>query len=287
MSPLDQKVKFGGGNSVRNDDCRPPPARSVPRSSRASAFTLVELLVVIGIIVVLIAILMPALQRARAVSLQTKCLSNEKQIGQAMMMYLGESKGVMPCQPYDNLGGLNGVENFGDDSVNSVYPSYLGLLIPYLNNNLQVLVCPIARDDYADIFPAGSANYAPTATSDTNYMVNGAITGRKIVQIPQTTDLICLQEDLWQFNIAYPRPAHSGTILYQWQFNPAGSPEGREYNTLHFNGGNLLFADGHCEYRTYQQLRASDFGLTGGGGGTGQATDSYQQPDSNTYISAF
>ena len=62
----------------------------------ASAFTLVELLVVIGIIALLISILMPALRRAREQAAGIACSSNERQLMQAFLMFAAEHKGRLP-----------------------------------------------------------------------------------------------------------------------------------------------------------------------------------------------
>jgi len=77
-----------------------------PRAAARRAFTLVELLVVIGIIAVLIGILLPALTRSRMQASQLQCLSNLRTMGNAIEMYANLYKGSLPIGAFD--GNLNG-----------------------------------------------------------------------------------------------------------------------------------------------------------------------------------
>lgn len=69
---------------------------------RRAGFTLVELLVVIGIIAVLVAILMPALNKARQAAQTLTCLSNLRQVGMGVLMYASDNNNLLPAGQWEN-----------------------------------------------------------------------------------------------------------------------------------------------------------------------------------------
>src|SRR5438045_9571888 len=82
--------------------------KSQHRTQNWRGFTLVELLVVIGIIAVLIGILLPALGRARAQAQTVACLANLRSIGQAINIYAVNNKGSLPYGYWDGKSPTDG-----------------------------------------------------------------------------------------------------------------------------------------------------------------------------------
>ncbi|MFI5379204.1 MAG: type II secretion system protein [Tepidisphaerales bacterium] len=102
------------------------------RPANVAGFTLVELLVVIGIIAVLLSILIPSVNIARKRANRTACASNLRQLGQFFQMYLQDSRNKLPtvntmpsAQPPINAG-----------------PSIVKLLEPYVKTSVRVYECP-------------------------------------------------------------------------------------------------------------------------------------------------
>ena len=74
------------------------------KSRKTTGFTLIELLVVIAIIAILAAILFPVFAQAREKARAARCLSNNKQIGIAVQMYLQDYDNSYPAQKADGVG---------------------------------------------------------------------------------------------------------------------------------------------------------------------------------------
>jgi prepilin-type N-terminal cleavage/methylation domain-containing protein len=117
------------------------------------AFTLVELLVVIGIMAVLMGLLLPALRRAQQQANGVKCLSNLRQIGIYMTMYANDNRGLLiPLGPLQD--GTNGTTATPDPEDTS----------QYLYQTLGAEVYPWQRYPYLLI---SSGSYAPIPTDPT------------------------------------------------------------------------------------------------------------------------
>lgn len=126
---------------------------------RQRAFTLVELLVVIGVIAVLIAILLPTLGRVRKQAQATACLSNLRQMGTAWVMYTADSKGrphpsVSATRHAPPQGQQGWFINPPTSSTGGGLPSYF--LQQYIGTAPQLYNCPSVEEPLGADFAFGS-----------------------------------------------------------------------------------------------------------------------------------
>jgi prepilin-type N-terminal cleavage/methylation domain-containing protein/prepilin-type processing-associated H-X9-DG protein len=114
----------------------------------AAAFTLIELLVVMAIIGVLAALLLPTLSRVKETAKGTACLSNLRQIGLAVQLYLQENENRMP-RIYDGLIPTNNVPPSRSNTADIALGPHLG--------NTNMLRCP---SDRKNLFWLTGSSYA-------------------------------------------------------------------------------------------------------------------------------
>jgi prepilin-type N-terminal cleavage/methylation domain-containing protein len=139
---------------------------------RRAAFTLVELLVVIGIIAVLIGLLLPVIGRARENANRTVCLSNIRQLGTAYLAYAQQNKGTIPIGYLDQLKQQNYLLNYNDTGGTGFKSFFLITGILYQTNMLasvQTYFCPSFQDPrwiYANNANDPASNWWPPVTTN-------------------------------------------------------------------------------------------------------------------------
>ena len=236
------------------------------KNASKNAFTLIELLVVIAIIAILAAILFPVFAQARSKARQTTCLSNEKQLGIALMAY---------TQDYDEQFPL---ANYDISTTDRVH--WYNLIEPYVKANytrananlgkgMSIYVCPdFAKTQNTDFGIQQSWSYVcnfnlmpPPAASGSQSLPPtwAAITPKSLAYLQAPAQVVLAAEG--DGRRVYTQGNDTG--VYETS-NPTEIDNNLTYifaRTRHNGGANYLLGDGHAKW-----YKAPDPSYTGGAG---------------------
>ena len=230
------------------------------RRHATGGFTLVELLVVIGIIALLIALLMPALSAARSQALTVRCCANLHDIGRAMQGYANDYGGRVPRGYYNFPFYQQGYILWGE------------ALAGYVGHPIEVADTSPARDavlaqEFRQI-PVYQCPASPVEESALDYVSSSWVTGEDdspllpVNRVKRPSEIVYLTEananrfpdQFWEHDVwkADQLPTDAAGVK--------NGPTARVMNDERHRGQvNVLYFDGHAGTRPYRELTPRDF----------------------------
>ncbi len=221
--------------------------------NQKKGFTLIELLVVIAIIAILAAILFPVFAQAREKARSISCLSNLKQIGEGVMMYVQDYDETCMSWGYPQA-GLGGGGS-GCNGTPTVW--YHHLLYSYVKN-WDIFICPSTRWNNGAgcaFWPAQGSAYGDDKIHGTSYAYNCRAIGcychtKGMAVLKRPSELAMLADGQWACMRPYLGPPGNGET--------ATPGCGTGYTDIHSGGVNVAFFDGHAKWMNSHKFWAKD-----------------------------